>query len=181
MFGAKDSQVLGYWLDDSLFSRTYFSKLPYVPQALKGDLAYYHRKGVPAVTTFGVVAGRDYFASHASPAVFLYPQLLWNVQGDPHEMMRDFCRLFFGSEQAIEIFDLLSQADQMVYVERHQLQARKVGGPKFVETVLKALELAQKLLASQKNPAEKARAARLVQEVSSRFISPAAGGPGQEN
>jgi hypothetical protein len=91
--------------------------------------------GLSAITTFGVITGRDYFASHVSPAAFLYPQLLWNAQRDPREMMRDFCTRFFGSEQALEVFDLLSQADQMVYVERYLLQARKAGDHKFLESV----------------------------------------------
>lgn len=181
MFGAENSQVLGYWLDDTLFSRTLFCKLPYVPKALQGDLTYYHRMGVPAITTFGVITGRDYFTSHVSPAVFLYPLLLWNIQEDTRKTMRDFAIGFFGSEQAVEVFDLLSRADQMVFVERHRLHAQKVGNPTFVETVTEALGLAQKLLVSQTNPAGKARVARLIQEVSSRFISPIGGesDPGQ--
>ncbi len=77
---------------------------------------------MPAVTTFGVITGRDYFASHVSPAVFLYPKLLWNVQAEPRDLMHEFCRDYLRSENAIEIFDLLEKADAMVWVERHKIQ-----------------------------------------------------------
>ena len=163
--------MLGYWLDDTLFSRTHYVKLPYVPKALKGDLAYYHRLGVPAVTTFGVITGRDYFASHVSPAVFLYPKLLWNVQGEPAAVMREFCRDYLRSESALEIFDLIEKADAMVWVERHKLQAGRLHDPEFVRAVSRAAELAQKLMNGQQDPEIKARAARLLAEVTSRFIS----------
>ena len=171
LFGGARTQVLGYWLDDTLFSRTHYVKLPYVPKALKGDLAYYHRLGVPAVTTFGVITGRDYFASHVSPAVFLYPKLLWNVQAEPRDVMREFCRDYLRSESAMEIFDLLEKADAMVWVERQKLQTGRLHDPEFVRTVSRAAELAQKLMNQQQDPEIKARAARLLAEVTSRFIS----------
>ena len=172
IFGPANSQVLGYWLDDTLFSRLYFGKLPYSPDALKGDLAYYHRMGVPAITTFGVISGRDYFLSHASPAVFLYPSLLWDIGVDTHDLVRGFCRDYFGSEVAARVYDILAEADKMVFVEGHELHAGRVKDREFVEAVSKALRLAHDLLDSQSDPVRKARAAKLVSEVSSRFISP---------
>jgi hypothetical protein len=171
LFGGARTQVLGYWLDDTLFSRTHYVKLPYVPKALKGDLAYYHRLGVPALTTFGVITGRDYFASHVSPAVFLYPKLLWNVQTEMSSVMRDFCRDYLRSESAMEIFDLLEKADAMVWLERNKVQTGRLRDPEFVRTVSRAAELAQKLMNQQQDPEIKARAARLVAEVASRFVS----------
>lgn len=172
IFGPANSQVLGYWLDDSLFSRLYFGKLPYNPEALKGDLTYYHRMGVPAITTFGIISGRDYFLSHASPAVFLYPHLLWDVGADPRQLVRRFCQDYFGSEAAVGVYDLLAEVDKMVYVDRHELQAERVNDAEFVDKVAKALRMAHDLLDSQSDPVKKARAAKLVSEVSSRFISP---------
>jgi hypothetical protein len=171
LFGGARTQVLGYWLDDTLFSRTHYVKLPHVPKALKGDLAYYHRLGVPAVTTFGVITGRDYFASHVSTAVFLYPKLLWNVQAETPALMHEFCRDYLRSESAMEIFDLLEKADSMVWVERHKLQTGRLRDPEFVRSVSRAAELAQKLMNQQQDPDIKARAARLVAEVASRFVS----------
>ena len=172
IFGAEKSQVLGYWLDDTLFSRTFYGHLPYQPKALKEDLSYYHRMHVPAVTTFGVIIGRDYFLSHASPVVFLYPTLLWNIHSNPQEVVRRFCQDYLGSEQALEIFDALARADHLVYVERSRVHAQKLTAGEFVAEVSKALRMSQELLNSQTDPVRRARAALLVQEVSSRFINP---------
>ncbi len=63
IFKASGTQVLGYWLDDTLFSRTNYGRLPYSPDALRRELAYYHRLGIPDITTFGVIVGRDYFSA----------------------------------------------------------------------------------------------------------------------
>ncbi|HZP02833.1 MAG TPA: DUF4838 domain-containing protein [Terriglobia bacterium] len=170
IFKPENSQVLGYWLDDTLFSRTRYGHLPYSPTALQGDLAYYFRKGVPAITTFGVITGRDYFASHASPAVFLYPRLLWDVDTDVRPLMRDFCRDYFGTDRALDVFDSLARADSMVYVEKHRTQTGRLNDPAFAAEVSKALRLAGDLLESQTAPQRRAWAARLVQEVASRFL-----------
>lgn len=172
MFGPANAQVLGYWQDDTMALGNGFGKLGYHPEALRGDLAYYHRMGVPAVTTFGVVTGHDYFVSHLSPVVFLYPALLWNVQADPEAIIRDFCEKFLGSEQATAVFDLLAQADKMVYIEHAQVNAEKANDRQFVEKVSKALRLAQGLLDSETNPVRRTRFARLIQEVASRFVAP---------
>ncbi len=171
LFGGERTQVLGYWLDDTLFSRTHYTRLPYVPKALKGDLAYYHRKGVPAITTFGVITGRDYFAGHVSPAVFLYPRLLWNVESQPRDLMREFCREYLRSERALEIFDLLAQADSMVWVERHKLKGQNLTDRTYIRKVSRALRLAQELVNTRTDAETRARAARLVAEVSARFLT----------
>lgn len=169
MFGGENTQVLGYWLDDTLFSRTSYGHIPHNPEALRRDLSYYHRLGVNAVTTFGVITGRDYFLSHASPAVFLYPRLLWNVQTDTREAMRDFCRNYFGSESGVEVFDALAEADYMVYIEKSQLAGKKLSDRQFVECISRARHAAQALLDFQENTQKGARAALLVDEVMSRF------------
>lgn len=172
MFGPENSQVLGYWLDDTLFSRTFYGHLPYVPEALKGDLAYYRRMGVPAITTFGVITGRDYFLTHASPAVFLYARLLWDVDSEPRKIMRDFCRNYFGSERVLEIYESLAEADRLVYVERHRLRPNELNNPKFVAVASRALTMSEDLLRAESTPERRARFARLVQEVSTRFVNP---------
>ena len=172
LFGSENSQVLGYWLDDTLFSRAFYGRLPYTPEALKGDLTYYHRMGVPAITTFGVITGRDYFLAHASPAVFLYPHLLWDVKSDPQEIMRDFCRNYFGSEQVLEIYERLAEADRLVYVERQRLRPDDLSNPKFVAAASSALKLSGDMVRAELDPVRRARFARLVQEVAARFVDP---------
>jgi hypothetical protein len=172
MFGGENTQVLGYWLDDTLFSRTLYGHLPYNPGMLQDDLGYYHQMGVRSVTTFGVMTGRDYFLSHASPAVFLYPRLLWDVRANTRELMQDFCRNYFGSESAMEAFDVLAEVDRMVYIEKHRSEAEGLDDREFVAKVSKAMHVAQVLLNSQEDVQKRARAALLVDEVSSRFINP---------
>jgi hypothetical protein len=172
LFGPENSKVLGYWLDDTLFSRTFYGHLPYIPEALKSDLTYYHRMGVPAVTTFGVITGRDYFLTHASPFVFLYPRLLWDVNAEPREIMRDFCRNYFGSEQVLEIYGSLAEADRLVYVERHRLRPDGLSNPRFIAATSRALKLSEDLLRAESDPERRARLARLVQEVTARFVDP---------
>ncbi len=171
IFKPEETQVLGYWLGDTFFLwKNYaYNRLPYCPTALKGDLAYYHRLGIPAITSFGVMFGSDYFSTHASPAIFLYPRLLWNVKAEPREVMNEFCRSYFGSADACKIFDLLAEADQMVYMEQHKVQRELVNAPRYVQTVSQAVDLSLKLVLAQSDPTLRARAVRLVQEATTRF------------
>ncbi len=169
IFPSGEAQVLGYWLDDTLFNRSYYGRLPYNPEALKGDLAWLHRLGIRAATTFGVITGRDYFTSHASPAVLLYPRLLWDVNSQPRALVEDFCREYFGAPELSKVFDLLAEADRMVYVDSGKVQAQRANDPAFVKAVGEALTLTQSHLVRQTDPVMRTRSARLLQEVSSRF------------
>jgi hypothetical protein len=137
-----------------------------------GDTLHYPQWPRVAVTTFGVITGRDYFMTHASPAVFLYPQLLWDVKSEPRDMMRDFCRNYFGSEQVLDIYDSLAEADRLVYVERHRLHSDDLSDPRFVAATVRALKLSGDMLRAQTDPERRARFARLMQEVTARFVDP---------
>jgi hypothetical protein len=170
LFGPANSQVLGYWLDDTLFSRAHYGKLPYNPDALQSDLAYFRALGIPAITTFGVITGRDYFLQHASPAVFLYPALLWRTQADTRAIMREYCGSYFGDEAAIRIYDLLADADRMLGVENERIEYGDLNAPEFLGKVGKALQMSTALLERQKSPAMRGRAGRLVAEVASRYV-----------
>lgn len=170
LFGPANTQVLGYWLDDTLFSRAHYGKLPYNPEALKSDLVYFRGLGIPAVTTFGVITGRDYFLQHASPVVFLYPALLWNTATDPRAEMREYCRSYFEDENAIQIYDLLADADGMVGVENERIQYGNVNASEFLGKVGKALRLSTALLEGQHSTLLRGRAARLTAEVASRYL-----------
>jgi hypothetical protein len=126
--------------------------------------------GVPAITTFGVITGRDYFLTHVSPVVFLYPRLLWDVKSETREIMREFCRNYFGSEQVLEIYDSLAEADRLVYVERQRLRSEGLSDPRFVAATSRALKLSSDMLRAETDPERRARFARLLQEVSARFL-----------
>ncbi|MEN6536431.1 MAG: DUF4838 domain-containing protein [Bryobacteraceae bacterium] len=169
LFKPEDAQVLGYWLDDTLFNRTGYGRLPYRPDVLKADLTYLHKLRVPDVTTFGVITGANYFASHVSPAVFLYPRLLWDVTSDPQSVMKEFCQGFFGDGDTLKVFDLLAEADRLVYVDKHQVQARMVNDPAFIAAVSEAIRLSQTFVTAQTDPRLRGRRAKLLQEVAERF------------
>lgn len=177
IFGPANSQLLGYCLDDRMVLGNSFGKLEYHPGALRVHLAHYCRMGVPSVTTFGVIAGHDYFLSRVSPVVLLYPALLWNIQADPAAIVRDFCANYLGLDIATEVFDLVAQADKMLYIEHAQGEAGKAGDPEFIGKVSSALRHAQSLLGSEKDPVKHARIARLIQEVGARFVVPHAPRP----
>jgi hypothetical protein len=170
LFGPENTQVLGYWLDDTLFSRAHYGKVPYNPEALKSDMVYFRGLGIPAVTTFGVITGRDYFLQHASPAVFLYPTLLWNTAADPRAEMREYCRSYFDDEGAMQIYDLIADADRMVGIENARIQYGSVNAPEFLGKVAKALRLSTELLQGHHSPVMRGRAARLIAEVASRYV-----------
>jgi hypothetical protein len=170
MFGPENTQVLGYWLDDTLFSRAHYGKLPYSPGALTSDLRYFRNLGIPAVTTFGIMTGRDYFLQHASPSVFLYPALLWDVTADARSIMHEYCRTYFGDEKTVAIYDLIAEADGMARVENGRIRLENLNAPEFLEKVAKAVSLTSALLNRQASPVMRARAARLLSEVVSRYV-----------
>jgi hypothetical protein len=172
IFGASHTRVLGYWLDDTMALGNGYGKLSYAPNALKGDLQYYHRLGVPAVTTFGVISGSTYFASRLSPVVFLYPALLWNTSREPRLVVREFCHDYLGSEKSAEVYDLLAEADKMVHIERAQVVRQRVNDREFIAAVSKALRQTRVLMEAESSALKRARLARLLQEVASRYVAP---------
>ncbi|MFN7997497.1 MAG: DUF4838 domain-containing protein [Bryobacteraceae bacterium] len=170
LFGPANTQVLGYWLDDTLFSRAHYGRISYNPEALQADLVYLHELGIPAVTTFGIMTGRDYFLQHASPAVFLYPALLWDSGANVRSLMADYCRSYFGEDGAVRIYDLLAQADRIVPVESGRARYENLNTAAFLRTVSEATRLATDMLNRQNTPLMRGRAARLLAEVASRYI-----------
>ena len=104
VFGADDAQVLGYWLDASLFNRGRFDansrRLPFFPHLIRDDLHFYQSLGIKQVTTFACQLDRSYFDMFVSPSVAAYPQLLWNPDADIASELKLFCRSFFGTEEA---------------------------------------------------------------------------------
>ena len=104
VFPADEAQVLGYWLDSSLFNRGRFAKnrgrLPWFPQILQADLRYYRGLGFRDVTTFACQLDRAYFGRFISPSIPAYAQLLWNPDADWADEARGFCQSFFGTQEA---------------------------------------------------------------------------------
>nr|WP_296466224.1 DUF4838 domain-containing protein [uncultured Acetatifactor sp.] len=73
-FGKKDSQVLDYWLDNSLLSE--WKKPPKEihinEEAIREDIGFYEECGFEGVTTFGCYLSDDYIALHGRPPIEAY-------------------------------------------------------------------------------------------------------------
>ena len=71
----------------------------------------------------------------------------------------------------MEIYDLIAEADRMVAVENGQIRYQNLNAPAFLERVSKAVSLTTALLDRQTSALMRARAARLLSEVVSRYAS----------
>ncbi len=168
LFRPQDTHVLGYWLDDTLFNRIGYGNVPYRPGALTSDLRFYHRAGVPDVTTFGLFAYWDTFFSKAPPAMFLYPQLLWNIDSDVARTMKEFASRYFGRPEVGAVFEALETLDGIVYIDDHKLVVSKERLPEFGSILRNSTQTVQSLLAREDDPIRRSRLAKLSIEVASR-------------
>jgi hypothetical protein len=77
-FGAKNSQVLEYWVDNSRFSKWTKppQKLILDAEVIKRDVDFYAESGFESVTSFGCFLGDDYEALHGEPPVQAYGGIL---------------------------------------------------------------------------------------------------------
>lgn len=77
-FGTKNSQVLEYWMDNSLFSN--WTKPPKYLElkqdVMKKDVEYYNDLGFEYATSFGCYLGADYRELHGTPPVLQYGKIL---------------------------------------------------------------------------------------------------------
>ena len=77
-FGKKDSKVLEYWMDNSLFSgwKKPYVKLPFNRDVLKKDVEFYRAKGFERITSFGCFLGEEYAKEFGIPPVKEYGEVL---------------------------------------------------------------------------------------------------------
>ena len=77
-FGKKDSKVLEYWMDNSLFSgwKKPYVKLPFNRDVLEKDIAFYRAKGFERITSFGCFLGEEYAKEFGIPPVKEYAEAL---------------------------------------------------------------------------------------------------------
>lgn len=74
-FGAKNTKVLEYWLDNSLFSGWKKPPKPLGsidPESIAADIAYYASRGIENITTFACYLGDDYEALYGEPDIAAY-------------------------------------------------------------------------------------------------------------
>ena len=73
-FGKENAQVLEYWMDNSLNCRWKlpYKKLPFYPEVIAADAAYYRSLGFAHLTSFGCFLGEDYAGEFGLPPVYEY-------------------------------------------------------------------------------------------------------------
>ncbi len=100
-FGAAHAEVFEYYVDEILYENLQ----PPLPEVLQADAQYYHRLGIPAL---GALMTNT--SAFATPMVnlYLYPQVLWNVQADLGESLQDYARVYFGDPALGAYFEKLS-------------------------------------------------------------------------
>jgi hypothetical protein len=115
VFDPADAHVLGYWLDASLFGRGRYKalsgRLPQIGSIIEQDIKYYKSRGIPNISTFAVGIDREYLSKYASPSIFQYPALLWDVESDLRWQLMDFCENYYGDRSMTEAFQLDEQTD----------------------------------------------------------------------
>lgn len=77
-FGKRDSKVLEYWMDNSLFSgwKKPYVKLPFNRDILEKDVEFYRAKGFERITSFGCFLGEEYAKKFGIPPVKEYAEAL---------------------------------------------------------------------------------------------------------
>ncbi|MGI6653557.1 MAG: DUF4838 domain-containing protein [Christensenellales bacterium] len=77
-FGTKDSRVLDYWMDNSLFSN--WTKPPkafqLAEEVMKRDVDFYRSLGMEDITSFGCYLGPDYEELHGKASLAAYGRIL---------------------------------------------------------------------------------------------------------
>ncbi len=74
-FGANNTKILEYWLDNSLFSgwRKPPKPLPALdPESIAADIAFYASRGIEDITTFACFLGDDYEKLYGEPDIAAY-------------------------------------------------------------------------------------------------------------
>lgn len=80
-WAGEGSQVLEYWLDESLFWRSAerperLPKLPFFPEVLARDLQTYADLGFRSVVSYAVMLGKEYREQHGRPPIQEYGEAL---------------------------------------------------------------------------------------------------------
>ena len=75
-FGRKDSKVLEYWFDNSLFCKWKKPERKFIPNnaLIQQDIAYYRSLGFENIASFACFLGPDYEALHGEPDLSSFQQ-----------------------------------------------------------------------------------------------------------
>ena len=77
-FGTKNSRVLEYWMDNSLYSNWTRPPKPFAldEDVMKADVDFYRSLGFETITSFGCFLGPDYEERYGKPPLKRYGELL---------------------------------------------------------------------------------------------------------
>ncbi|MBQ3080428.1 MAG: DUF4838 domain-containing protein, partial [Clostridia bacterium] len=77
-FGKKNSRVLEYWVDNSLFSNWTRppKKMYFDSETMKKDVDFYHEVGFSQMTSFACFLGEDYIDLYGEPDMDAYGRIL---------------------------------------------------------------------------------------------------------
>lgn len=77
-FGARDSRVLDYWMDNSLFSNWTKPPKPFqlAEEVMKRDVDFYRSLGIEEITSFGCYLGQDYEELYGKVSLAAYGRML---------------------------------------------------------------------------------------------------------
>lgn len=106
-FKPENRQILGYWLDSSLFGREEYllggwatqkerGRIPHIPFVMKKDFQYYYRNNFKNILSFAVNLDKEYFETFTSPMVFLYTLLAWDPNIKIEEELKNFNQYYLG-------------------------------------------------------------------------------------
>ena len=94
-----DVEVFEYYVDQARFPT-----VPYLGPLIAADLRYYHQVGVSNVGPLTL----DRFGFRALPVNFaVYARCEWELETDPHDVVEDLCRRYFGSGEMVRYYEVL--------------------------------------------------------------------------
>lgn len=122
LFSPKNKQVLGYWLDSSLFGRQEYlvggwasekerGRIPHIPYIMQNDIRYYYNSDFKNILTFAVNLDRNYINTYTSPIISLYPLLCWNPDIDVKQELKKFNHYYLGLPRSYPLFLRNEQID----------------------------------------------------------------------
>ena len=98
VFGAGNTQVFEYYVDQILFQNTV---CPPLPEIMAADTRYYRRLGVPRLGALSVN-----LSEYPTPAVnmFLFPKAYWNPDQDLNIPLNEYAVTYFGDAEMKDYF-----------------------------------------------------------------------------
>lgn len=173
IFKPKDTEVLEYWLDATLFGNREFEifgwayrpgagRIPHIPRLIKKDLDGYAALGISQIIVSARGLDEEYFKRFTSPTVLFYPQLIWDPKSDLKHLLQTFCAEYFESDQSGKFFD-----------ENELIDPKDITNTQFqgiMDLTTKRIKLLQQEIDQAKSSRIKNRIRLMLEEQQSKLI-----------